>query len=190
MYGKPGLPRAFCCHGTPAGDAISTALPWPLCLSGAHHRHWNMIYSLNPLFGVRQPIVLIHGFTYFNEKILKLNAVILNVDWLQSTGRAPSQHKDSLSRHRISIIMIRRSWDRLISIMGIPILVRRRLCIVALRWSHNASTTINALCNPFWTTRATYLFYKHGLVRSIFNVRNGEIPTPCLYVGCNYSSKP
>ena len=39
----------------------------------------------------------------------------------------PSQYKDGLSRYGVSIIKIRRSWDRLIFIMGIPILVRPSL---------------------------------------------------------------
>ena len=55
--------------------------------------------------------------------------------------RDPSQYKDRLSRYGISIIMIRRSWDRLIFIMGNPILVRRCLHIeTALR-----------LQDPFWS---------------------------------------
>ena len=41
------------------------------------------------------------------------------------TTRAPVQYKDSLSRYRISIIKIRRSWDRLIFIMRTPILARQ-----------------------------------------------------------------
>ena len=35
------------------------------------------------------------------------------------------QYKDGLPRYEIPIMKIRRSWDRLIFIMGIPILVRR-----------------------------------------------------------------
>ena len=38
--------------------------------------------------------------------------------------RAPPQYQDRLSGYRISIIKITRSWDRLIFIMGILILVR------------------------------------------------------------------
>ena len=43
--------------------------------------------------------------------------------------RVPSQYKDRLSRHGVSIIKIRLLWDRRIFIMGILILVSRRLCI-------------------------------------------------------------
>ena len=41
------------------------------------------------------------------------------------TTRAPFQYKDSLTRYGISIIKIRQSHDRLIFIMGIPILTRQ-----------------------------------------------------------------
>ena len=45
-------------------------------------------------------------------------------------NRTPFQYKDPLSRLGLSIIKIIRSWDPLIFIMGIPILVRCHLCIV------------------------------------------------------------
>ena len=46
--------------------------------------------------------------------------------WLSGPW-APSQCKDGFSMYVISIIKIRRSWDRLIFIMGIPVLARRHL---------------------------------------------------------------
>ena len=42
---------------------------------------------------------------------------------------APFQNKDDISRYGISIIKIRRSHDCLIFIIGMPILIRRRLYI-------------------------------------------------------------
>ena len=42
-------------------------------------------------------------------------------DWTKLPG-APFQYKDRLSRYRIPIVNIRRSWDRIIFIMGIPVL--------------------------------------------------------------------
>ena len=43
-------------------------------------------------------------------------------------SRAPSQYKDRLSKNKIPL-KIRRSWDHLIFIMGIPILLRQYLYI-------------------------------------------------------------
>ena len=48
--------------------------------------------------------------------------------------RALSQYKDRFSRHGIPMLKIRRSRDRLIFIMGIPILVRRYLYIETTHW--------------------------------------------------------
>ena len=41
----------------------------------------------------------------------------------------PSQYKNGLSRYGVSIMKIRRSSDRVIFIIGIPLLVRRHLYI-------------------------------------------------------------
>ena len=41
----------------------------------------------------------------------------------------PSEYKDGLTRSEIYIVKLRRSWDRLIFMMGIPTLVRRHLHI-------------------------------------------------------------
>ena len=46
--------------------------------------------------------------------------------WSHKLG-PPLKYKDDLSRYKISIIKIRRSWDRFIFIMGISILVGRYL---------------------------------------------------------------
>ena len=43
--------------------------------------------------------------------------------------RTPSPYKDCLSRHMIPILKIRKLWDRLIFIMGIPIVLRHCLYI-------------------------------------------------------------
>ena len=47
---------------------------------------------------------------------------------LTKESRAPSQYKDRLSKNKIPL-NIRRSWDHLIFIMGIPILLRQYLYI-------------------------------------------------------------
>ena len=46
----------------------------------------------------------------------------------------PPQYKLGLSRYDVSIIKIRRSYDRLIFIIGIPILIRQHLYIETCPW--------------------------------------------------------
>ena len=48
----------------------------------------------------------------------------LGITWNGIETRVMSQYKDDFSRYGVSIIMIRRSWDRLILIMRTPILVK------------------------------------------------------------------
>ena len=55
--------------------------------------------------------------------------VMDELSYIAKSPRATSQYKEGLSRYGISIKKIRRSWDRLIFIMGVPILVRRHLYI-------------------------------------------------------------
>ena len=51
------------------------------------------------------------------------------IHWHTFVTRAPSQYKDGLFRYRPVIIKMRWSWDRLIFIVGIPILVRLHIYI-------------------------------------------------------------
>ena len=60
-------------------------------------------------------------------------------------SRAPSQYKNGLSRYGISIIMIRWSWESLIFIMGVPILVRWHLYIVMASWAFSNCSLIHGL---------------------------------------------
>ena len=55
---------------------------------------------------------------------------------IKASSSAPSQYKDCLLGYGISIIKIRLSWDRLIFMVGIPILVRRHLYAETGPWFH------------------------------------------------------
>ena len=61
-----------------------------------------------------------------NEVNIMVNIVIMTASY---TTWAASQYKDVCSMYGYFIIKIRRSWDRLIFIMEIPLLVRRHLYI-------------------------------------------------------------
>ena len=62
--------------------------------------------------------------------------------------RAPSRYKDGLSRYGIPILKIRRSRDRLIFNIGIPILVRRHLSFETTPWFSVLGWHLTSIGNP------------------------------------------
>ena len=59
---------------------------------------------------------------------------------IETAPRTPFQYKYRLSKYGISIIKIRRSWDRFILVMGIPIQLKRHIYTKTV---HNPKAIVN-----------------------------------------------
>ena len=102
---------------------------------------------------------------------------------------ASSQYKDRLLRYEDFIIKIRRSWDRLIFIMGIHILVRRHLYIETVpRWinvcmHHEITISISKTKQ----NETTCVFYGYALWPASYRV-NPVRPSNAVNMAINGSS--
>ena len=76
----------------------------------------------------------------------------------------PSQCKTAFPCMGISIIKVRRSWDSLIFIMGIPMLVRRYLCIEMGPWSVTVPGETNG---QFWDSIMTMTNMNDAYIKRI-----------------------
>ena len=105
------------------------------------------------------------------------------------TTWVPSQYKDRLSRHGITMLKIRRSRDRLIFNVGIIILVRRHLYIETApcwqwnnseRWtniSHGSTIFIATLHIFHGASNGIYRAYSPFVMRPVFSYELAPHPT-------------
>ena len=101
----------------------------------------------------------------------------------------PVSMSRSVSEYSISIIMIRRSCDRLIFIMGIPTQVRSRLHIETAPWCRTSPDILDITfrTHPFEINLNKSHFHLHGFIK-IFCVQRMDHNVLMRYTMVNQSS--